>query len=388
MARRCQWCNMRFANRFQLGPHARVCSKKRVTCAEADADVVLLPVKPEVAEIPVLPQEIVLHEICRRTTDPKWGIRVPFVFPNREHKNPNLIYDYTHTQREWNRYIRDAHSCYPSDFWKVYESVKRQTINCRDAVLSVVKKVLPGDKASGWPSSCRTLREKVRSCMSNFTCLRVNYSYLRTCVNYSQIKSTAGVFWDHVTATRSIDLSSFRLGHLKSVKFVFMDPISVFIRQCNELCKSGATLVWDPVRLLHPTNGHRIFGAGIECGRILYQATRHIPTSGKVALLSISWDGGNTGINGRSAAPICVQIMNVNGSSAVSVGLLGYVPYLEIDSKFTDAKKAKQYILQTCIGYVLDAIESRARYGFRCYGYAPIVIYLLTCYVNMSTDCY
>ena len=61
------------------------------------------------------------------------------------------------------------------------------------------------------------------------------------------------------------------------------------------------------------------------------------------------------------------QVMNVNCAPAEAVGLLGYLPVLEVSQsvKAMQAyKDCQHYILQECIGHVLTMIEKRSIHGF------------------------
>ena len=89
----------------------------------------------------------------------------------------------------------------------------------------------------------------------------------------------------------------------------------------------------------------------------------------QVALFNVSWDGGGTGFGSRSATPICVQVMNTNSSSLRGIGLVGYLPYVEVTAAYKehpDCVRARLHVLQTCIANVLRCINSRSRHGFLC----------------------
>ena len=238
----------------------------------------------------------------------------------------------------WQQYVERAHTCCSNGFWKLWSTLLHQTVACRDSVMHVVKDLVTHD-AAFWPRSTRTLRLKVGR--------------------------NAGIFWDHVVQTHTISLEQFQLPGLKSVQFSFVDPIFVWIQRCNDLYNAKIQLKWDPVSLLHPVSGEEMFGAGIECGLLLREATATTPANGKAALFNLSWDGGGTGYVGRSACPICIQVMNVNSLTPKAVGLLGYLPYVEVDKKIKGFDKAKKHVLQTCISLILEAIEGKANFGFR-----------------------
>jgi hypothetical protein len=89
---------------------------------------------------------------------------------------------------------------------------------------------------------------------------------------------------------------------------------------------------------------------------------------GKVALFNINWDGGLIGFGARSCTPIHVQVMNTNSGSALAVGLIAYLPYLDVPKGYESQdnyKQACRYVLQTCIGKIVACIEARAGHGFR-----------------------
>jgi len=150
-----------------------------------------------------------------------------------------------------------------------------------------------------------------------------------------------------VMLSHTIDMSRFGLRGCQSIDFEFVDPVFVWVQRCNDLMTHGVTLKWDPVSKVHPRSGQAVYGAGVECGLLLRAATASIPAGAKVALMNLSWDGGNTAYVGRSSCPITVQVMNVNDGTPLAIGLVGYLPYLETIAKGTVMHKAaKQYLLQ------------------------------------------
>lgn len=59
--------------------------------------------------------------------------------------------------------------------------------------------------------------------------------------------------------------------------------------------------------------------------------------------------------------------MNLNTAPAQAVGLVGYLPSLEVSNTLRSLptfKECEHYVLQQCIGHVLTLIEDRARDGF------------------------
>ena len=62
--------------------------------------------------------------------------------------------------------------------------------------------------------------------------------------------------------------------------------------------------------------------------------------------------------------------MNTNSMSTTVVGLVGYLPYIEVAEGYKehkDCKAARSHVLQSCIGYILRAIELQSKHGFKCY---------------------
>ena len=244
-------------------------------------------------------------------------------------------------QRLWLEYVRDAGACCSNTFWSVFQSVQGQSIACRDKVMHVVKEHIPQDKRGRWASTTRTLR--------------------------SMVARQAGDFWSNVTVTRTIDLSAYNLPGCTSVTFSFMDPVYIWIERCNALHSLGLPLEWDAGTLRHPDTGEEVYGAGIQYSEILRKASANIPREGKIALFNVNWDGGGAGFGSRSAVPICVQVMNTNSMHTASVGLVGYLPYVEVFEGYKqhkDCKAARIHVLQV-------SPSSRAR----------------TCYCTCTSTC-
>ena len=198
-------------------------------------------------------------------------------------------------------------------------------ITVKDRVLHVVKRLVPKGNQSGhrWPSSCRVLHKRVDQHADNF--------------------------WDNVTKTHTIDLSAFNLPGCTRVQFVHIDPVYVWITRCNALIKHGVRIHWDPQKLYHPQTNARLYGGGIQYGNLLQAAHVSRSGTGKVALFNINWDGGLAGFGSRSCTPVQVQVMNANSSSALAVGLVGYLPYISVPAGFRSDKDfiaARHHVLQ------------------------------------------
>ena len=168
----------------------------------------------------------------------------------------------------------------------------------------------------------------------------------------TRIAQQAGSFWDNVTFQSVIDLQQFDLPCARKVKFTFVDPAYVWLYQANILCKNGHKLHWTPHRLKNPRTNEDMYGAGVQFGLLFRSAKSSIPECGRVALMNLSWDGGDTGYASRGATPICMQVMNVNSTMEGSVGLVAYIPHLEVSDAFRETdefKRAYFYLLQVKI---------------------------------------
>ena len=120
-----------------------------------------------------------------------------------EHGPPRNVHearDYSHMQETWHAYVESAHSCCSSQFWRLQEAVLNQTVNCKDLVMHVVKRLVSAEsRQPGWPESCRALRKRIRR--------------------------KAGEFWDHVLHTHTIDLSQYELPGVREVKFIMHNTL-------------------------------------------------------------------------------------------------------------------------------------------------------------------
>lgn len=168
--------------------------------------------------------------------------------------------------------------------------MKNQAATCADAVLGNVRELLKAQPKVSvslghqWPRSSKGLRNRI----------------LRH----------AGSFWDNVTYTETIDMRQFNIPNVKDVKFTFVDPVYVWLEHANSLHEQGHQLVWHPQNLKHPETGEHLFGAGVEYGLLFRAAKESIPLEAFLALINLSWDGGDTGYTSRSASPICAQVVN------------------------------------------------------------------------------
>jgi len=245
----CSHCGARFANRLQLGAHIRYCAGVQLR-AEQSGGLVAIPVVEE-------PQRaITLHSLTRRRPSP-WG-RVttwtaPVCGPARYSHNEDYVRDYRQVQNMWSNYVQVTRGLCADSFWELFNTVRKESTVCRDAVMSCAKTLL-GYRGQRWPRSTRVLRKK--------------------------ILKNAGRFWDVVTRTCTIDLTSFQLPGVDKVPFSFIDPLYMWINRCNKLIQAGKPLHWDPTVLHHPENGEEVYGAGIQYSLLLRAATSSLHVEG------------------------------------------------------------------------------------------------------------
>ena len=334
----CRSCGRIFQNVMQLGAHRRRCVRDDNTAesvqnsdgdenenAESDLGLITEPVQNNA--------RFTVHSLARRETAP-WGRVVAVSYEDRPQKSDDInIRDYRQVQQLWRNYVSNARACCSSQFWKVFGAVIGQNVNCRDKVIHTVRDIVPSDTSNGkWTRSTRTL--------------------------LARINRHAGTFWDNITITKRIDLSRFQLPGCKSVDFAFVDPIYVWITCCNNLNNLDIPLLWEPKSLLHPDTGEQVYGGGIQYSLLLRHATSTIPVSGRAALFNLSWDGGQAGFGGRSAVPVCVQTMNTNSMNTAAVGLVGYLPYIEVDAGYKDNENcvaARRHLLQVFTHVRIDS---------------------------------
>ena len=249
---RCRKCGLVFANALQLGAHNRVCdpastssdrdyfsqsdnhSSDSDNTSASDTDVATL----------VVTQPAPLHTLARRSPRP-WGRVVaaplPQILPvNRDNLHNNIrARDYRELQTLWREHVAEVHKCCSSDFWKMFASLQGQTTSAKDRVLKLVKELLKQHYNPGhsWPTSCRGLRSRVEHKAGNFSAL--------------------------VTTTYTIDLAEYNLPGCARVQFHTLDPVYVWITQCNRLIEADIPVHFNPARLHHPDTGEEVFGAGM-----------------------------------------------------------------------------------------------------------------------------
>ena len=189
----CDRCGLKFKNAFQLGPHRRICNVIRAPePSNAEPSSAEPPsAEPPSAEPPSAePPSGTLREIVQRKYE-AWGV-TRILSEHGPPRNAHKARDYSHMQETWHAYVESTHSCCSSQFWRLQEAVLDQTVNCKDLVMHVVKHLVSAEsRQPGWPESFRALRKRIRR--------------------------KAGVFWDHVLHTHTIDLSQYELPGVREV---------------------------------------------------------------------------------------------------------------------------------------------------------------------------
>ena len=208
-------------------------------------------------------------------------------------------------QKTWSDYVGHVVQLCTPDFWDTLQVLRYQPAVITDQILKKFYSLLKrADLKCGhaWPSSLRSLN--------------------------GRIKNKAGWFWDNVLHERTIDLRRFDLSGVNKIRFTFVDPLYLFVQQCNKLhalvCfvlfallplffirilfeyAQGQKLLWEPCVRKDARTGEDIYGSGIECGLLLRAATNSIPPGeGRVALINLSWDGGITGNTFSQISILC-----------------------------------------------------------------------------------
>lgn len=309
MARRCENCGQIFTNKYQLGPHRRRCYNRQLPATSSDFSVSDDDAggenfdgsehSDEHTDDSEQDNEIKIFELAQRLRGGFWGNPEKVVIPNRPvFVDTCATYSYVPTQRAFRTYVRDVFELCTPQFWQLFLTVKQQPATCADLVLDTVFKLLSNQTqmpnfrlGHRWPRSTRTLRQKV----------------------FKKL----GCFWDVVQETCRIDVRQFGLPGLRYVTFTFIDPIYVWIEQCEQLHRCGHEFHWKPQVLRNPDTNEAVFGAGIQYGMLMKTAYATTPSGTRVALMNISWDGGDTGYKTRSCSPICCQA----GQSVCAFGM-------------------------------------------------------------------
>ena len=153
----CETCGAVFVNRYQLGPHRRVCEQVAATAPV----LITAPVVESEEEAGV---QLPLFELSQR--QPGFGQERPLFTAQHAPYVGLRTRNYKKIQQIWQGTVANTESCVDPRFWKVYKTVLSQTINCRDQILAVTKDILLAERVlvesrtgTSWPRSHRSLRE-------------------------------------------------------------------------------------------------------------------------------------------------------------------------------------------------------------------------------------
>ena len=265
------------------------------------------------------------------------------------------IYDHhinaSQIQEAHEQYCVRVRELYTDDFWRVFESVYTERSGVIDKVLR----------------ACRDVYVKDRDERKGFA---VTTRGIRT----DSLKA-AGDFSAFIMHEVDIPLNHLNLPaktKTRSIKFRFVNPLWAWVIAANKMIKAGHKINFEPLEMFHEKTGERLYGAGVAFGDCLKFARARTPRTGKSALFGISFDGGDSGVSDRSVYPICCSALNFDGSDPLQCGLVGFMPKLDVPKSFKEGKNkqylvARHYVLQTCIGAILDEIETVSRDGFSAY---------------------
>ena len=155
----CTNCGAVFANRYQLGPHRRV-------CVPAPSAVITEVVEYNEEDEEHVPKP--LFELAQRV--PGFGQDWPLFTNQHPEYHGTRTRNYIPIQKVWNATVKKTHACVDPRFWQMYKAVMSQSISCRDTILTVTKDILLAAnvltesrrRGTCWPRSHRSLRERVK----------------------------------------------------------------------------------------------------------------------------------------------------------------------------------------------------------------------------------
>ena len=179
---------------------------------------------------------------------------------------------------------------------------------------------------------------------------------------------TAGNFAVHVLHEITIDLSDFQLPGKQQVTFCFVNPLWAWAQAANDMIDTGHTMHFESKTMFHEVTGERLYGDGVSFGdAIMFAASRTYSRNAKPELFVISFDGGDSGVGSRSVCPICVSVLNCDGTDPLQCRLVGFMPQIDGPTSFKNSKQylaARAHVVQECVGAILDELENVHMNGF------------------------
>ena len=257
-------------------------------------------------------------------------------------RNPEIITagarDFLSIQDRWDAKLRELAQLFDPRFWKIFLAMYKLTGVAIDAALNVVKKNFMADVDPNlFPISRRKLLDK----MDQLT-----------------------PFWPHVSHTKRIDLSQFKLpSGTTDITFKFVDPIWAWLVVAR--AQNALELHWKPMA---QRTGHEIYGKGIHCGQLFNRACDSVPEGAFPMCVGLHWDG--TGAHGLSSSPICICVGKSNSSKSNTQFCIGYIPHVSDEKnnewkKLDSATTVKWYIRQQCAAAILKVLEESAVSGVK-----------------------
>ena len=249
------------------------------------------------------------------------------------------------TQEAYEEYCRVLRAQYCDEFWRVLSTVYLEQVVVIDRVLKTCRStfILNKKMKARFALSVRNLR--------------------------SRTLSQAGDFPSLVMYSVTIDLRQFTLPGIPEVQFRFVNPLWGWASAANDMLDAGHTIIFEPKCMFHEDTNARLYGAGVAFGEKLKWAASRTPRGGKPALFGICFDGADSGVSNRNMYPVCVSALNFDGAEPLACALLGYLPSLDVPKIFKKKKRkiflaARGYLIQRCIGVIVDEIENVSRDGF------------------------
>lgn len=270
------------------------------------------------------------------------SVCVPSQSPNCDTSQTLKLYQ---TQQAYREYCHTIRQQYSDKFWSFFSAVYMEQRTIIDRTLKACRYTfIRGKKEKSlFAASVREIR--------------------------ATMLSEAGDFPSLVMHSVTIDLREFELPGITDVRFRFVNPLWGWVSAANDMLDAGHTIHFEPKGMYHERTNERLYGAGVAFGEKMRWACARTPAGGKPGLFGISFDGADSGISDRNMYPICVNVLNFDGSDTVACFLLGYLPVLDVP-KFYRKKFKQKYLpararlFQECVGAILDVIENVSEHGF------------------------